>query len=181
MTPLSRSAPGPKICSFTPKICSSAPSNSSNEKSGKPFSHRRFDRAEQPNKLHPFIFRRTSKGTARRRATVVGHCIRQRTHNQSALSLIDHDLVFVVDRHVPLSALGPNASCLHPSFNYSQNAFFGQGPQLPLGICSSAPKICSSLPSAPRPHCNCERRNRSQRAPRARQTTHSPRGHREGR
>src|SRR5262249_16692649 len=67
------------------------------------FPHRRFDRAEQPNKLHPFIFRRTSKGTARRRATVVGHCIRQRMHNQSALSLIDHDLVFVVVRHVPWS------------------------------------------------------------------------------
>ena len=44
-----------------------------------------------------------SLGTARRRATVVGHCIRQRTHNQSALSLIDHDLVFVVVRHVPWS------------------------------------------------------------------------------
>src|SRR5262245_58197874 len=91
-----------ETCLSAPKICSSAPSNSSNENSGQPFSHRRFDRAEQPNKLHPFIFRRMSKGTAPRRATVVGHCIRQRTHNQSALSVIDHDLVFV-DRHVPWS------------------------------------------------------------------------------
>src|SRR5215471_734528 len=100
---LDAAGPRTKICSSTPKICSSAPSNSSNEKSGQPFSHRRFDRAEQPDKLHPFIFRRMSKGTAPRRATVVGHCIRQRTHNQSALSLIDHDLVFVVVRHVPWS------------------------------------------------------------------------------
>src|SRR4029077_12168655 len=33
------------------------------------------------------------------RETVVGHGIRQRTHNHFALSFIDHDLVFVVDRH----------------------------------------------------------------------------------
>src|SRR5262245_8993175 len=27
-----------------------------------------------------------------------------------------------------LHRVEPNASCLHPSFNYSQSAFFGQGP-----------------------------------------------------
>jgi len=31
-----------------------------------------------------------------------------------------------------LHRVEPNASCLHPSFNYSQSAFFGQGPQPPL-------------------------------------------------
>ena len=58
----------------------------------------RFDRAEQPNKLHIFIGRWTNRA-AFGRATVVGHSIRQRPHDQSALSFVDHDLVFVVDRH----------------------------------------------------------------------------------
>src|SRR5262249_31650346 len=36
-------------------------------------------------------------------------------HRSSALSALLH-------------RVEPNASCLHPSFNYSQSAFFGQGP-----------------------------------------------------
>jgi len=46
-------------------------------------------------------------------------------------------------------ALSRNASCLHLSFNYSQSAFFGQRPQPPLETCSSAPKICLSMPRPP--------------------------------
>src|SRR5262245_32038279 len=58
---------------------------------------RRLNRAEQPNKLHIFVFGWTTKCTAStRRETVVGHGIRQRPHDQSALSFIDHDLVFVI-------------------------------------------------------------------------------------
>src|SRR5215813_1183421 len=130
MTPLSRSDPAPKICS-------SAPSNSSNEKSGQLFSHRRFDRAEQPNKLHPFIFRRTSKGTARRRATVVGHCIRQRTHNQTALSSIDHDLVFVVDRQSALlHRVEPKCFLLTSIVQLLTECIFWTRP---AGTCLSAP------------------------------------------
>ena len=39
---------------------------------------RRLNRAEQRNKLHPFIWRRTGKCTALGRATVIGDGIRQR-------------------------------------------------------------------------------------------------------
>jgi hypothetical protein len=53
----------------------------------------RFNRAKQPNKLHPFMWPWTK---AVSRATVVGQSIRQRTHDQSALSVIDHDPVFVM-------------------------------------------------------------------------------------
>jgi hypothetical protein len=66
-------------------------------------SWHRFNRAEQPNKLHPFIWRCT-KGV--RRPTPFGHGVRQRTHDQSALAFIDHDLVFVVNRHAPAIAGG---------------------------------------------------------------------------
>src|SRR5262245_64276492 len=146
MTPLSRSDPGPKICSSAPKICSSAPSNSSNEKSGQRFSHRRFDRAEQPNKLHPFIFRRTSKGTARRRATVVGHCIRQRTHNQTALSSIDHDLVFVVDRQSALlHRVEPKCFLLTSIVQLLTECIFWTRP---AGTCLFTPNVCSLKPRA---------------------------------
>jgi hypothetical protein len=63
-------------------------------------SHRRLNRAEQANKLNIFVVGWTRKCPAlARRETVVGHGIRQRTHYHSTLSFIDHDLVFVVDRH----------------------------------------------------------------------------------
>src|SRR5262245_11568714 len=66
------------------------------------FSHRRFNRAEQANKLHIFMVGWTTKRTASTRgATVFGHGIRQCTHYHSALSLIDHDPVFVGNRHNP--------------------------------------------------------------------------------
>ena len=44
------------------------------------------------------------------------------------------------------SRVGPNTSCLHPSSIARGGSFFGQGPQPPLGTCSSAPKICSLKP-----------------------------------
>jgi len=55
-------------------------------------SWHRFSRAEQPNKLHPFMWRWMTKIA---RATVVRQGIRQGTYDQSALSFIDHDPVFV--------------------------------------------------------------------------------------
>src|SRR5262245_33939140 len=61
---------------------------------------RRLNRAEQSNKLHIFVVGWTTKCcTAFAIETIVCHGIRQRTHNHSALGSIDHDLVFVVDRH----------------------------------------------------------------------------------
>ena len=62
----------------------------------KSFPHRRFNHAEQLNKLHPFVWRWMSKIVG---ATVVGQGIRKCTYDQSALIISDHDLVFVVDRH----------------------------------------------------------------------------------
>src|SRR5262245_4763200 len=63
----------------------------------KSFPHRRLNRAEQPNKLHPIIWCWMSKIAG---ATVVGQGICQRPYDQLALSFGDHDLVFVGDRHV---------------------------------------------------------------------------------
>jgi hypothetical protein len=63
-------------------------------------AHSRFSRAEQPNKLHPFIWRRTTKRAAFGRETVIGQGIRQRPQNQSALSFIDYDVIFAASRHV---------------------------------------------------------------------------------
>ena len=66
----------------------------------KSLPHRRFKRAEQANKLHIFVVCWTRKRSALARLeTVVGHRIRQRTHDHSALTFINHDLEFVVDRH----------------------------------------------------------------------------------
>ena len=59
-----------------------------------------FNRAEQPNKLHPLIWPWMNKIVG---ATVAGQGIRQRPHDQAALSFIDHDPVFVVKRHVNIS------------------------------------------------------------------------------
>src|SRR5262245_16480435 len=47
-----------------------------------------------------------------------------------------------------LHRVEPNASCLHPSFNYSQSAFFGQGPCPRPATCSFEPKSCSFKPMA---------------------------------
>src|SRR5262245_25558959 len=65
----------------------------------KSLPHRRLNRAEQPNKLHIFVLGWTAECTAICRATVIGHGVRQCTHDHSALGSINHDLVFVVDRH----------------------------------------------------------------------------------
>jgi hypothetical protein len=58
--------------------------------------HSRFSRSEQPNKLQPFIWRWVGKLAG---VTVVGHGIRQRPQNQSALSFIDHDVIFAASRY----------------------------------------------------------------------------------
>ena len=57
---------------------------------------RRFDGAEQANKLHVFILAWMTKRTVFAQETVVGHGVRQRTHNHSALSFVDYDPVFVI-------------------------------------------------------------------------------------
>jgi hypothetical protein len=61
--------------------------------------HSRFSRGEQPNKLHPFIWRWVGKVAG---VTVVGQGIRQRPENQSALSFIDYDVIFAACRHGPI-------------------------------------------------------------------------------
>jgi hypothetical protein len=50
----------------------------------------------------------------------------ERLEVSSALSALHH-------------RVGPNASCLHPSFNYSQSAFFGQGLPRPLPFTGQRP------------------------------------------
>ena len=90
--PLSRSSPVPGLVHLRQRFVHRSHGNWSWRR----FPHRRFNHAEQPNKLHPFIWPWT-KGVGR--ATVVGHGVRQRTHDQSALSFIDHDPVFVINRH----------------------------------------------------------------------------------
>src|SRR5262245_9117413 len=51
------------------------------------------------------------------RETVVGHGVRQRSHDQSALSFVDYDMICVVDGHVPWSPMPNPGTCLIPPKN----------------------------------------------------------------